>query len=350
MSPDETFAARLRRLREAPPYWSRADLARRIRAVAHADDDIPHVSSLVGSIKQWESEIHMPGRKYRPLLARALGASEGDLFGDIGIWHPQGLEDELNEDDYDRLTSALARSSRLDRPVVDALATILAQQRRLDDMLGPNAIMAATAAEADAVVALLRDARGSARELLLPVAAEYVQFHGWLNAEARNDQDALHLLTDAESLADETGDGKLVAQATNFKGWLARQQGVTRATVRHFLAAHHTPGAHPAQRLGDAVQAAQGLALLGDAGEARRMLDVATALEEDARSQAPGTAYWLTPDYHSLNIGLALLALKEHRAAVEHLRHGLDTLPADQQGAEWAQEYRMALHRTEART
>ncbi|RBQ18594.1 transcriptional regulator [Spongiactinospora rosea] len=75
------FGARLRELREAPPYWSRSDLARRIREAAHPGDEIPHVASLVASIKQWESGQHMPGRKYRPLLARALGVSVPDLFG-----------------------------------------------------------------------------------------------------------------------------------------------------------------------------------------------------------------------------------------------------------------------------
>ncbi|MFI0417784.1 hypothetical protein [Spongiactinospora sp. 9N601] len=94
MSADETFGIRLRKLREAPPYWSRSDLARRIRDAAHPDDDIPHVPSLVSSIKQWESEIHMPGRKYRPLLARALGVSEGELFGDSP---PMALETSMPE-------------------------------------------------------------------------------------------------------------------------------------------------------------------------------------------------------------------------------------------------------------
>ncbi|MFI0417785.1 multiprotein-bridging factor 1 family protein [Spongiactinospora sp. 9N601] len=78
-APNE-FGARLRELREAPPYWSRSDLARRIRETAHPDDEIPHVASLVASIKQWESGQHVPGRKYRPLLARALGSSEAGLW------------------------------------------------------------------------------------------------------------------------------------------------------------------------------------------------------------------------------------------------------------------------------
>ena len=241
---------------------------------------------------------------------------------------------------------AARRPGRLDLAVVDSLAAILAAQRRLDDTLGPAAILPATAAQAGGVTALMREARGPAHEALGPIASEWIQFHGWLHAELRNDRTAMHLLTDAEDLANEIEDGALAAQAANFKGYLARQQGHPGGIVRHFLTAYHTPGAHPAQRLGDAVQAAHGYALLGEARAARKLLDSAAALaDKAARELPPGTAYWLTPDFHHINIGLALAALGEHAAAAEHLAAGLASLPADQQNAAWTKEYRDALDR-----
>ncbi|GAA0361072.1 hypothetical protein GCM10010151_58690 [Actinoallomurus spadix] len=167
---------------------------------------------------------------------------------------------------------------------------------------------------------------------------------------ARNDAAAAHTLTEAEEMADDIHDGTLAAQAANFKGYLARRQNRPRGIVRHFLAAYHTPGAHPAQRLGDAVQAAQGYALLGEKAAARRLLTEAAALEDQAnRHSPPGTAYWLTPDFQHVNIGLALLALGEYPDAAEHLAAGLASLPSDQQDAEWTREYRDALAEAEDR-
>lgn len=351
MSADKSvIGARLRAAREAPPRWSRSELARRLRAAAHPDEraDLPHVPALTGEIKQWESGRYCPGPRYRRLYAIATGRPEDELFRPEpdapSFWRSAELNGYLSPDDEERLDLAVRRPHRLDLTVVDSLATILAAQRRRDDTEGPAAILDGSLAQTDAVTQLLRDSRGPARDALLPVAGEYVQFAGWLHAELRDDQRAMHLLTDAEALADDAQDGTLAAQATNFKGYLSRQQGNPRGIVRHFLAAYHSPGAAPAQRLGDAVQAAQGLALLDEGAAARRLLAEAEALEEPAgRGLPPETAYWLTPDFHHINIGIALLALGEHAAAAEHLAHGLGSLPPDQQGAEWTREYREAL-------
>lgn len=95
----------------------------------------------------------------------------------------------------------------------------------------------------DIVTGMVSQARGAHRGELVKVAAEYVQFAGWLHAETRHDPEAAHLLTDAEELADEADDGTLAAQVANFRGYLARQRGNARGVVRWFLAEHNTPGA-----------------------------------------------------------------------------------------------------------
>ncbi|RAY15482.1 transcriptional regulator [Actinomadura craniellae] len=259
-----------------------------------------------------------------------------------------GIGEDFTPDDEERLNLAIARPARLDLAVVESLATILAAQRRLDDSLGPTAILSATATQAATATQLLSEARGAIRAALAPVAAEWVQFHGWLYAEMNDGAPAMRLLTEAEEMADDAKDGTLAAQAANFKGYLSRHQKRPRGAIRHFMIAYHTPGAHPAQRLGDAVQAAQAHAMLGDHATARELLDEAAALtDRAARALPPGTAYWLTPDYHHLNFGIALLALGEPTAAAERIAAGLSTLPPDQQDSEWAQEYHEAL--TQAR-
>ncbi|GGY89072.1 hypothetical protein CP967_31415 [Streptomyces nitrosporeus] len=244
--------------------------------------------------------------------------------------------------DEGRIERVISRPSRLDGGAVKVLAGILAAQRRLDDALGPASLIPATQAQAARLRPVLRNARGPHRDALAAVVAEWVQFEGWLHASARLDSAAVPLLTEALELADETDVPALTAQALNFRGYLARQQHRPRAVVRWFLAAYHTPGAHPAQRMGDAAQAAQGYAMLGLDDEARRLLDEASNLHV-GDDLPPGTAYWLSPTFQRLNIGLAHLGLREHALAADHLQAGLSGLPADQQSAQWTVEYRTAL-------
>ncbi len=267
------------------------------------------------------------------------------------------LHTAIDEDDRARVAAVAERNGgigpmRADASTVRALSDVLAAQRRLDDTLGPRAMLSPTLVQMDTVVALARDSESlrnaGVRDGLKRVAAEWVQFAGWLHAEARNDREAVHFLTEAEDYADEINDGPLAAQAANFKGYLARQQGRPRAVVRWFLTAHHTPGAHPAQRLGDLAQAAQGLAMLGEDEDARRLLDQAHALKDRAEIETPpNTAYWLVPSFHGLNIGLTYLALGDNGEAADSIRDALANLPEDQQGAEWTNEYRAALAQAE---
>ncbi|MFH8747212.1 multiprotein-bridging factor 1 family protein [Streptomyces rimosus] len=254
------------------------------------------------------------------------------------------LAASLTPDDHGRISRSIAHPTRLDRQAVDALAAVLAAQRRLDDAVGAAALIHPTEAQLLTVKQLLRDARGPHRDALLGVVAEYVQFVGWLHASAGNHVEASIHLYDAVDLADEAEDGTLAAQALNFRGYIARRQGRPTAVARWFEAAYHTPGAHAAQRMGDAAQAAQGYAQLRERETAKRLLGEAASLADAAHDQPPGTAYWLTSGFQRLSLGLAHLGMAEHALAADHLRAGLDGLPAEQRHADWTAEYRAALH------
>lgn len=187
-------------------------------------------------------------------LARALD----HLLGAEGS--PAALGVTLTDDDTDRVRQVLQDASKLDAATVHSLADVLAAERRLDDSLGPRALIPGARRDADTLRRLLRDARGPHRQGLADVVAEWVQFEGWLHASARNDTDAVTLLDEALDLADEADSPTLAVQALNFRGYIARQQQRPVAVARWFGAAYATPGAHPAQRMGDAAQTAQGLA------------------------------------------------------------------------------------------
>ncbi|QOC94573.1 helix-turn-helix domain-containing protein [Micromonospora craniellae] len=247
-------------------------------------------------------------------------------------------------DDDERLAYVVAAPSRLDASTVRILGDVLAAQRRLDDVLSASVTLPGVVAQWRTAHMLAEQAGGPHADLLHEVVAEWTQFVGWLHAEARNDGEAVRVLTEAADQADAVDSGPLAAQVENFRGYLERQRGNPRGIVRHFLAAYQTPGATALQRVGDAVQAAHGYALLGDRDAAARLLGEASDLTEAAENeQAPVLAYWLTPTFSRMGLGLAYLALGDTTAGIDNLRAGLAGLPPDQQDALWAQEYRSAL-------
>ena len=247
-------------------------------------------------------------------------------------------------DDEQRIACAVAEPTRLDGTTVRLLAEVLANQRRLDDTLPALLLLPAVIPQWNTVRRLTAHASGRHAAGLHEVTAEWTQFVGWLHAEARHDGEAVRVLVEAADEADAVDSGPLAAQVENFRGYLERQRGNPRGIVRHFLAAYHTPGAAALQRVGDAVQAAHGYALLGDRAPAARLLGEANDLTTAAESQPPpGLAYWLTPTFSRMSLGLAYLALGDRTTSVDNLRAGLEGLPADQRDAEWTQEYRAAL-------
>jgi tetratricopeptide (TPR) repeat protein len=252
----------------------------------------------------------------------------------------------LDPDEEARVARSAAQPSRLDAGTVDALAGVLAAYRRLDDAVKPESVIPATMEQTREVTRMLKGARGPHRDSLADVASEWVQFAGWMLAQVRKDDEAVRLLNDALELADEIGNGTLAAQALNFKGYIARQQNRPQGIARWFAAAANTPGAHPAQRIGDYLQAAGGLAEMGERDAALRMVEDAERLTDKAAAlPPPDTAYWLTPNFNRLNMGICVLSLGRYSEAADHLRTGLAGLPDELCDAPWTWEHKEALRR-----
>jgi hypothetical protein len=252
----------------------------------------------------------------------------------------------ISPDDKERLSLSIQRPSRLDSGVVDTLSTVLAGQRRLEDAIGPAALILPSVAQLQTISAMLREASGPHRDELARVVAEWTVFTGWLHAALRQDDDAIALFNQAQDLSDDVGYGVGAALATSFTGYVARQQDRPRAVIRAASAAMETPGVHPAQKTYDKLQAAQGYARLGDKETVRRLLDQAVDLASTA-GDPPEPVYWYSEPFFQLNIGMTQHGVGNHRDAVALIQAGLDNLPADQRAAEWLQEYKQAL--TEAK-
>jgi tetratricopeptide (TPR) repeat protein len=253
-----------------------------------------------------------------------------------------GNQNGLTPDDQDRLNGVIRRPSRLDAATVENLSQVLTGQRRAEDALGPEAILAPMALQLSTIREVLRDASGPHREALARLVAEWTSFVGWLHTAVRKDSDALALFADAEDLADDVGDGTIAATAASFRGYLARLQDRPRSAIRASAAALATPGAHPTQHTFDILQTAQAYADLGDKKEAQRFLAKASDLATTA-GEPPDSVYWYTEPFFRLNIGLAQLGIGQYREAADSLRSGIEDIPADQRDAEWMNKYRQAL-------
>lgn len=255
----------------------------------------------------------------------------------------------MTPDECERIALVAKRLSRLDVATLDALATVLAGQRRLEDAIGPAALLGPVAGQLDSVAAILRDATGPLRDRLGRIVAEWTVYAGWLHAAVRDDSRALELFGLGEDLADDFSDGTIAAVATSFRGYVARQQGRPRAVVRASSAALATPGGHRVQRTFDQLQAAQGYAALGETERARRLLDSAAERAADG-IEPPPPVYWYSEPFFQLNIGMVHLDIGEHGAAAALLDAGLRGMPADQAEAEWLGEYKAALQEARDRS
>src|SRR5690606_15716483 len=118
------------------------------------------------------------------------------------------------------------------------------------------------------------------------VVAEWTQFAGWMNAQVRRDSRAAELLATAARDSLALGAPDLASQSYNFRGALERWKNNPRGIVRFFMAAHDTPGASDLHRVDAAVQAAQGLGMLGDHRAATGLLRTAEEMTTAADGRA----------------------------------------------------------------
>jgi transcriptional regulator with XRE-family HTH domain len=334
--------ARLRAERE-DRGWSRLEMARRLRAASR--EALPDDESLTHMIKEWERGKHLVSGRYQRLFAAALELDERLLFSGrqdplAALWRSE--DGRITPDDEDRLTLAMARPVRFDAAAMDALASTLGSQRRLEDAIGPAALVDPVLTQTRSILVVLREMTGPHHGELGRIAAEWVTFAGWLHAALRRDDHALRLFGLAEDLADDFEHGTAAALATSFRGYVARQQNRPRAVVRAASAALATPGSHETQKTFDTLQAAQGYAALGEREKARRLLDTATKLAEKA-SEPPPPVYWYSTAFFRLNIGVVHSGIGDYRDAADMLGSGLADMPPDQRAAEWLREYEDAF-------
>jgi tetratricopeptide (TPR) repeat protein len=266
-----------------------------------------------------------------------------------GIPLQANCSSQLDPDAQARVRGVVDAPSRLDRATVAHLTQALYGQRHAEDSLGPSVMIDPMSAQLSTLATLLRGASGPHQPALMHLVANWTTFIGWLHTALCEYPAADATFARAEELSDELGDGVLASTATSYRGYLALLQGRHRAAIRATAAALGILGAHPTQLAYDTLQSAQAYAGLGDFGESKNLLHRASDLVTGA-GDPPESLYWYTEPFLRMNIGLTQHAIGQYSDAADSISSGMDALPADQQNAEWLDEYRHALDCATERT
>lgn len=279
----------------------------------------------------------------------ALGA-DGELVALVppdGRWRApaDAIDGELTPDDEERLVLAARRPSRLDATVVNSLATILAAQRRTEDVIGSGPLLAPVAAQLDTIEDLVVDARGPLRLPLVDVASQWAEFSGWLHTSTGNAEQARRWFDRAAEWASESGNATMAATVLSFKGHLAFLLGRMGPAVGLSRAAGRDSSVWIGQRAYDAHQEARALAVMGDPGAEHRLAEAAemAALAEEHRDGTPPWIYYYTAPFYRLERGWVYRLLgrgneRLNTEAIAHLSTGLAEL-GDGARSAWAAEY-----------
>jgi len=248
----------------------------------------------------------------------------------------------------ERLRGAASRAARAaDAPLADALSVILAAQREVEDTVGSAPLLGPVTAQLAALMPLVFDARGAARQVMVDVAAQWAQFAGWLHANTGASAQARVWLDRAAEWAAESDNQSLTANILSYKGHLAWEARAVGPLIGLSQAAQRVPDIYAGQLAYDAGQEARGHAMAGDADATDRKLGEARELWRRAADDPdgpPAWSYYFSPAFAQLQEGLAHRYLARAdparaRRAAEDLGAGLAGLPGDQRHAEWAAEY-----------
>lgn len=304
---------------------------------------IAHVSK--STLSEYENDRRRPSAEMAEHLDRALEAG-GQLAAMVREQQPTDAEQDATV----RARWALDSPRQIDAAAVEAWASILASHRRADDVVDAAILLPMVTAGMDDIHRLAHQARGPAAGGVQRVAAEWTQFTGWLHAQARHDADAVRLLTRASDEAMSLDAWNLACQAWGFRGWLERQKGRPVRVTRAFMTAADVPGTGRLQRVDAMLNAVHGLGLQGERREALRLLGEADDMTTRATdADIDPSAYWVTPRWLRIPMGMAYLGLDRPDDALTNLREGLASLPDGWTEAGWASEYRAALDQAEER-
>ncbi|MGK5533075.1 helix-turn-helix domain-containing protein [Streptomyces sp. URMC 129] len=236
-----------------------------------------------------------------------------------------------DEDLLMRVTSVVNDSRPVDTPTLDWLDRLLAEHRRAEDFIGSRPLLDVMRQQLRTVVNLYAGARGALADRIVRLAAEHAQFLAWMAQDQDDAATALAWYDRSHEWALEAGDANMAATTLNMKAHLAWSKGRAIRCIRLSEAARWSAPGTSLGVQGMATQMkARGLALNGEADDARRLLDEAQDLVSRAAEHPEDEPVWMyfyDETWFIMQRGMAALHLHDWPAAVDHLTVGIEALP-----------------------
>lgn len=305
----------------------RIRLAQRRRAVGLSQEALAEQLGVDSStVRRWERGDNDPQPWHRPRLAKALKVTVEQLAElleaapEDAALSPAHL---VTEDD--RIERVLNGRMRVDAAIINHFASLLNEQRRLEDAIGGQPLLASVLRQMETVQSLVFSARGTLVEVVLALVASHTQFIAWMYQDSGNSLRAIEYYSLTHDLAVEAGDADMRATALSMRAHVAWSAAEPLRCQRFGEVAAETPGASPMVR-GMAVQmAARGLAMQGDA-QARQVLDRAAVLLARV-TDMPEWMYFYGDVWLTLQTGMIESHLHHWERAAAMYRDGLARLP-----------------------
>jgi hypothetical protein len=338
----------LRAAREATPSphvsgarMSRQELAESVNAwcVAHTQRAGALDEHYIGRLEQ--GRVRCPGRDYRAAFRAILARSDEELGF---VPHRAPLTSEFDPDgvlmpaDQERLSKAAVRPARTDRAAVDAVASVLAGLRRLEDETSTAAVLPSVLDQRQLAERLAAGASDGTQAQAVGLASEISQYLGWLAIPLGRWTESRHHLDRAAVLALEVDDPLRLATALSFQAYAALRTGDYRRADALSEASARDARVDAGLRTYLAFQRAEVLARSGDRTGAVRLLVDADRLVEalPPSEELTASGYWSTPAFFLGQRGFVLNALGDTQAARQAARDCLAAMPPEWAASEWA--------------
>jgi transcriptional regulator with XRE-family HTH domain len=233
---------------------------------------------------------------------------------------------------WERYIRAVEDPARVDAVVVDNLAAVLAADRQMEDSLGPRLLIRPVAARLEVIDRLAVGCRSPIRDAVVTVLGQYAQFVGWMLEDVGNTSGALAAYDRAMDAAQQTDDQNMVVSVLSLKSHTAWSDGDGPRALAMAQAGLRAANdwTSPGVRALVTQQAARGHAMLGNADEVERMLDITDKLTQRAHEHPedePPWAYFVAPERALYQRGAAYAELRRYTQAADLIDASRHLLP-----------------------
>ncbi|MGL5826310.1 MAG: helix-turn-helix domain-containing protein [Nocardioides sp.] len=299
--------------------WSQSQLIMKLRSHANSTGTtLPDPATLKTQVSRWENGHRRPEAFYRLLLCAVYGRTEEEL----------GLADHVPAD---RLPAPeMVTTAPISGELVTNLVGMLEQLVMNDSLIGPHAAIAPAEHQARFVHEICSNAIGPDRKTMLPVAARFAEFVGWLHHDVGNLAPALAWTNRACDYAHELGDARLISYVMMRKSNILAEDGQIGLSLGLADAAMRDSDLTPKLRAVIRRVRANALAVQGEQDAVAEELDRAMVEVTNVDGSHETFVGYCGPSYVEMEAGNCWIKLNQPTKALAAFERGLADWPDGQ--------------------